>query len=994
MSHGTGSFIDLAGTPFNIGPDFGAGNNVAFPHTPPPAGAGPTKLLILHFQNVNLPGASRLEVDLGYPTGERDVFRAADGSDFWTRPINVAAFADALVPISYIPSGAGGGAQITGYGRGERHEEAVPGGKHDSFSNSDPFLVSGAYTEPDYDPFWLCHQPPHWDNVEGLPNDVRRTVAQSVGMLVNVHGSHVSTCSSTLIGSDLVISAAHCIDAPGDIASMSVIFNYQTNADGSKPAGYAPVFHKVIELISHGPLGGSSDIDYMVVRIRTPAGGLGISPIPMRATRPAVGEEVFDVHHPNGAVKKISPRIADPFAVVLANPGIGRLPTQLDVTGGTSGSGLFDTMGRFVGVLSAGQGGPFASRPIDRNPECLVEYAASHQILDHLQNGLPASPARDVMIVFDRSGSMSETTPTTLTKLQEAKHAAALFVELARVDGGDQIGLVTFSSAPAAPFPLADISNGNKATLIGASAPFTGGLIGGITAGGNTNIGGGLAMARDQMNLHGIGGNRRTIFLLTDGLHNTGTPVQTASDSLFDTDVFAVGYGSEAALDGTLLTKLAHDHGGLYLRAGDGLALLKFFALTFGNIFEAGTLLDPEFLLPAGSDLAKPLPFQICEESTVTIVLGWERASTPLFFRVQMPSGAFLDFPAHGVDSAAGPTWRFARIALPHAGERNGLWQVHVLRAGGGGEFPPPSVDVRYFVNVLAKDGPRVTLQSRRRHYYTGDAYLPLVAVATHAGFRAPNARVTMTVDQPNDGTGNLLSRAGLGDAIAELDGDGVPARVAALKQLEASRGGRLFDYRQDSYELLDEGGQDDGAMEPDGIFGLKLPDLFRHEGHYAFRAVASYGAGCVGSREISWSVHVEPGIDASRTEIRIQVLGTLPDGGTKVRVTVTPMDQYGNLLGPGRLDKFDLAAAPGSTILSGAVKDNGDGSYQVIVRHDPASGTQPGLVLQQPDRPAIVLLPPAPAAPPVAPPGKASSCLLWVLLAIILILVILLIVT
>jgi hypothetical protein len=53
--------------------------------TPHPA-PGATKLLILHFQNVNLTGANRLEVDLGYGT---DVFTATDGTAFWTRPINI-----------------------------------------------------------------------------------------------------------------------------------------------------------------------------------------------------------------------------------------------------------------------------------------------------------------------------------------------------------------------------------------------------------------------------------------------------------------------------------------------------------------------------------------------------------------------------------------------------------------------------------------------------------------------------------------------------------------------------------------------------------------------------------------------------------------------------------------------------------------------------------------------------------------------------------------
>jgi hypothetical protein len=520
-------------------------------------------------------------VNLGYPTGEIDVFQAADGADFWTRPIKVSALPGGNVPISYVPDAAGGGVQITAYGRGERHEEKSPVGAHDSFSNSDPFLVDGNFSEPQYDPFWFCHSPPHWENVEKLPNpDIRRTVSRGACMLVSVHGTHVSTCSATLVGDDLVISAAHCMNAPGDIASMSVILNYQTNSDGSVPGGYAPVFFKVIELVKHGPLGVSGNLDYMLLRIKTPPGGLGVSPIPMRSTRPAVGEQVFGIHHPNGAIKKVSPQQSDGFGVVLMNPGTGQIPTQFDVSGGTSGSGLFDLAGRFVGVLSSGQGGPFAPRPQDRHPECNISYAASDDILNDISSAALPSIARDVMVVFDKSGSMSEVTDTGLTKLQEAKNAAALFIQLIRAAGGDQLGLVTFSSAATSVHDLQDVNTSSKNTLIGSTAPFTGGIVGGIGAGGSTSIGGGLSVARDQMNLHGIGGNRRTIFLLTDGLQNSIPMVETVEGSLFNTDIFAVGYGSEAGLNGSLLTQLAQNHSGLYLRAGDGLTLLKFFALT------------------------------------------------------------------------------------------------------------------------------------------------------------------------------------------------------------------------------------------------------------------------------------------------------------------------------------------------------------------------------------------------------------------------------
>jgi len=988
MSHGTGSFISLTGTPFNIGETYGSPNNANFSHIPPPLAAGPTKYIILHFENAVFPSSSRLEVNLGYASGELDIFDSSDGTDFWTRPINVSAFADGNIPIFFIPDGATGGVQITGYGRGERHEETGTSGTHDSFSNCDPFLIEGNYTEPDYDPFWLCNLPPHWDNIKTVPNgDIRESVAPAVCMLLSVHGAHVSTCSATLIGNDLVISAAHCIDFPEDVNSMSVVFNYQTNADGSVPAGYSPSIYKVTELVNHGPLGVGSSTDYLIVRIKTPPGGIGINPVPMRASRPAIGEQVFGIHHPNGAVKKVSPSISDGFAVVLSNPGTGNIPTQFDVTGGTSGSGLFDMNSRFVGVLSSGQGGPFAPNPAHQNAQCSIGYAASENILNDIANDSPPSIARDVMLVFDKSGSMSQITSTGLTKLQEAKNAASLFVQLTRTENTDQIGLVTFSSNAISAFDLNDVNNTNKDLLIGNTSPYTGGIIGDINASGNTSIGAGLSVARDQMNLNGIGGNKRTIFLLTDGLQNTNPLVNSVSDTLFNTDIFAVGYGSESGLNGTILTELAEDHNGLYMRAGDGLTLLKFFAINFGNIFEAGTLLDPQFILPANKDQANPFPFMVCEETDITIILGWEKPDQPLQFRIQTPSGTFLSFSNREIITSVGQTWRFARISLPHNGEQNGEWKVIVHRLQTGGEFPPQKEDISYFINVLAKDGPIMILKNRRKRYYTGDTYNPLIAITTKDGFRVPNANVKVTITKPTDGTGNILSKIKFINTIQQINGDEIPARVVALKKIEVDLDGQtLINYENEVIDLFDDGAHNDGAMEPDGIFAAILPDLFLQEGHYSFRAVANYGDGCLGTREISWSVHVQIGIDSSQTIFQTEIIETLSDGKQRIKITITPKDKYGNLIGPGRIEMIDLTAVEG-TVISSAVKDNGNGIYELIVVNEPSFENVLGVVINQPGREPIVI------SSTKIDSGKGFPYwLLWLLLFIILLLILILV--
>ena len=221
MSHITGT-VQVLGAPVTIGPASGTPPTgpdtwaLDFAHTPAPDGS---KFVMLHFQNASLPGANRLEVDLGYDT---DVFTSADGGSFWTRPVNIHVLPGGLVPIRYIASGApAGSVQLDSYGRGERHA-GEPG--HPSISNSDPFLPDAVYTEPTYDPFWFCSPPPNWENVGCIPgSDLRRQVARSVGMIVSIHGDTVSTCTITLVDADKVISAGHC-HTPAEALTSSVIF--------------------------------------------------------------------------------------------------------------------------------------------------------------------------------------------------------------------------------------------------------------------------------------------------------------------------------------------------------------------------------------------------------------------------------------------------------------------------------------------------------------------------------------------------------------------------------------------------------------------------------------------------------------------------------------------------------------------------------------------------------------------------------------------------
>ncbi|HEX2076368.1 MAG TPA: trypsin-like peptidase domain-containing protein [Longimicrobium sp.] len=552
------------------------------------------------------------------------------------------------MPIRYVRDGggAGGGVELFEYGRGERHHGEFNMG---TLSNCDPFLKDPAYTEPIYDPYWFCVGPPEWENVACVmpETDVRAQVVRSVGMIIDVHGDHVSTCTVTLVDADKVITAGHCLADPGDdpaIAAVtaSVTFDYQTDCLGNRPPGYDAKFHKVAEVLEWKY---DADGDYCLLRLAEPVAG--VPPLQMRHDLPALGEPVFGVHHPNGAVKKLS--IKHPaFSTVIGSTDQDiEVPDGFHVSGGSSGSALFDTAGRVLGVLSMGN--PCGQN--DSTPYPLRYFPTA----TFFQQTVPAPPppvTRDVMVVFDRSGSMSQDDGTGRKKIEVARDAVSLFVQLVAADAGNRVGLVSFSTAASDPVDheLDDLTGASRAVLIGP-APYSAGTVGGLAPGGNTSIGAGIEAARLQFPAPGA--NPRAILLMTDGMQNTPPLIGDVDDELGSIDLHAVGFGTEANLNGPLLSALAAAHDGLYVRAGNGLALEKYFSQAFGNIFQAGILMDPEHDLPAGAS-GERLPFHVCDEETVTVVAGWDRTDAQLLLQVRTPGGALVTAASPGVEAASG----------------------------------------------------------------------------------------------------------------------------------------------------------------------------------------------------------------------------------------------------------------------------------------------------------------------------------------------------
>ena len=148
------------------------------------------------------------------------------------------------------------------------------------------------------------------------------------------------SCSGTLIGRDLFISAGHCFDA-NPSPQTQVTFNFQTDPAGNpRPEQQFPI----LGVLEHR-LGG---LDYEIIRLGgSPADTFGFALVsPVDA---AVGDTVCIIGHPATAPKQVE---AGP---VTAFDGNQIRYNDADTLPGNSGSGIFHgPTGRIAGVHTNG----------------------------------------------------------------------------------------------------------------------------------------------------------------------------------------------------------------------------------------------------------------------------------------------------------------------------------------------------------------------------------------------------------------------------------------------------------------------------------------------------------------------------------------------------------------------------------------------------------------------------------------------------------------
>ncbi len=164
-------------------------------------------------------------------------------------------------------------------------------------------------------------------------------------------------------------------------------------------------------------------------------------------------------------------------------------------------------------------------------------------------------------VVLDHSGSMNED-----GKMVNAKTATQMLVDLAPV-GRAKIGVIMFDDRVEVVQPLTEIDGQSTKDTIKAA-------IDTIQPANRTAIGDAARKALEDLLASGDSAANRVVFLLTDGLSNSGSdPLSVISDyQAARVPLFTFGYGYDA--DVNLLQRMAQETGGKFYFAPTGLSEL------------------------------------------------------------------------------------------------------------------------------------------------------------------------------------------------------------------------------------------------------------------------------------------------------------------------------------------------------------------------------------------------------------------------------------
>jgi hypothetical protein len=572
-----------------------------------------------------------------------------------------------------------------------------------------------------------------------------------------------------------------------------------------------------------------------------------------------------------------------------------------------------------------------------------------------VSNSTISARPQHIQLMLDRSRSMNNE-----HRWDNAKTAARIFINFfgefrTDVNGDDRIGVTVFedpgpqvfrTSPPAGPPFITDV------IPLGAPAAVANGDLGPEVFGhptSNTPLGDGLFFGLRKLLEAGQPPNVRfTAVLLADGENNCGTitfeqgpvpgnprtweqakadpAIKPLFDPTTDFNMFAIGLGVTA--DFRLLQGLVPKDN--FKAAIDVGTLLDLYASMFTLSQEANKL-NTRFTfadIPQTATSGPEIFFNTtaAQRFGVAVLKEFDTAEPIDAVEIALWNGTAFVVQ----DIKPGNFEGHFYIGVPNASEfgDNGtaIWRIRRFSNSGQTIQDLTPTDVFIFEDLHVKSD--LTLD--KKDYKTGDPMVLSVEIRDD-GEPVRGATVRAVLDAPADSLGSLLATLDQADldpqqlSRTDDDMDRATGHGALVESVLHKYGwdhlprcnpdpGGLFDNGTDL--LIDKDG--------DGIYTATFRKV-NAEGIYNWTISASGqdAHGRTFSHRLDASVLAEIGVSARNSLVKTEKIKTAPQAPQAVKVTVTPRDDFKNLLGPG-FDRTILWAVD-------------DGQFEHVVNHQPA---------------------------------------------------------
>ncbi len=275
---------------------------------------------------------------------------------------------------------------------------------------------------------------------------------------------------------------------------------------------------------------------------------------------------------------------------------------------------------------------------------------------------------------IDTTGSMG-----TFGYLAPAQERARQLVDFMRAN--DKVSITEFSQRPSEP---ADARTPYPLRLLGSFAPdWTGAhaAIGGLTAGGMTPIGAGLAEAWNQLSAEPAT-RPRAIVLLSDGLNNRPPDPATVLPSIpSDVPIFAIALGPAGSVPTLQSIAGSRPNGGYYAVQSDEDVHRLHEVYAQVQALAAGAALvglDSD-AVESHEEQGHEMPIEPGVEEA-TFALSWDEGANaePLELIALGPDGQRYDATAEATAEQHGRSYHLVRVAVPEAGR----WRLLVRNRG------------------------------------------------------------------------------------------------------------------------------------------------------------------------------------------------------------------------------------------------------------------------------------------------------------------------